>query len=34
MNKLIKIGLVSLIMLAIGCSTKKNDSQTESSTTA
>lgn len=34
MNKLIKIGLVSLIMLTIGCSTKKNDSQTESSTTA
>ena len=33
MNKLIKIGLVSLMMFTIGCSTKKNDSQTESSTT-
>ena len=33
MNKLIKIGLASLIVFAIGCSPKKNDSQTESDTT-
>lgn len=33
MNKLIKIGLVSLMMFTIGCSSKKNDSQSESSTT-
>lgn len=34
MNKLIKIGLVSLMVFTIGCSSKKNDSQTESNTTA
>lgn len=33
MNKLIKIGLVSLMMFTIGCSSKKDDSQTESNTT-
>lgn len=33
MNKLIKIGLASLMVFTIGCSTKKNDSQAESSTT-
>ena len=33
MNKLIKIGLVSLMMFTIGCSSKKNDSQSESNTT-
>lgn len=33
MNKLIKIGLVSLMMFTIGCSSKKNDSQSESSIT-
>lgn len=33
MNKLIKIGLVSLMVFTIGCSSKKNDSQTESNTT-
>lgn len=33
MNKLIKIGLASLIMFAIGCSPKKNDSQAGSNTT-
>ena len=33
MNKLIKIGLVSLMMFTIGCSPKKNDSQSESNTT-
>lgn len=32
MNKLIKIGLASLIVFTIGCSSKKNDSQTESNT--
>lgn len=34
MNKLIKIGLASLMAFTIGCSSKKNDSQTESNTTA
>ena len=29
MNKLIKIGLVSLMMFTIGCSSKKNDYQSE-----
>lgn len=33
MNKLIKIGLVSLMMFTIGCSPKKDNSQSESSTT-
>lgn len=33
MNKLIKIGLVSLMMFTIGCSSKKNEPQTESNTT-
>lgn len=33
MNKLIKIGLASLVVFTIGCSSKKNDSQTESSIT-
>lgn len=34
MNKLIKLGLASLMVFTIGCSSKKNDSQTESNTTA
>lgn len=34
MNKLIKIGLASLIVFTIGCSSKKSDSQVESNTTA
>lgn len=33
MNKLIKIGLASLMVFTIGCSTKKNDSQSESKET-
>ena len=33
MNKLIKIGLASLIVFTIGCSSKKNDFQTESKET-
>jgi hypothetical protein len=33
MNKLIKIGLASLMVFTIGCSSKKNDAQSESSTT-
>lgn len=34
MNKLIKIGLASLMVFTIGCSSKNKDSQTESSNTA
>lgn len=33
MNKLIKIGLASLMVFTIGCSSKKSDSQAESSNT-
>ena len=33
MNKLIKIGLASLMVFTIGCSSKHNDSQTESNNT-
>ena len=33
MNKLIKIGLASLMVFTIGCSSKKDDSQAESNNT-
>lgn len=34
MNKLIKIGLASLMVFTIGCSSKKNDSQAGSNNAA